>query len=112
MPKEEAIRDRLVAERAALEAMRRQAAELHAPVDPAAQSVGRLARLDSLQAQAMAHATEERRRQRIARIEAALKRLEEGSYGLCVVCGEPIAPKRLELDPAVPTCIRCAARTR
>ncbi|WP_439577524.1 TraR/DksA family transcriptional regulator [Elioraea sp.] len=111
MHNEEAIRTRLVAERAVLEQVSQGAAELRAPVDLDQQSVGRLSRMDSLQVQAMALATEERRRQQIARIDAALKRLDEGTYGDCVICGEAIAPKRLEFDPAVPTCINCAART-
>lgn len=112
MLNEEAIRHRLIAERAELEQISREAADLRAPVDLDQQSVGRLSRMDSLQVQAMARATEERRRQRIAQIDAALKRLEAGTYGECVVCGEAIAPKRLELDPAVPTCVACAGRAR
>jgi DnaK suppressor protein len=111
MQDREAIRTRLRAERTLLEQMSEDAAELRAPVDLDQQSVGRLSRMDSLQVQAMALATEERRRQQIARIDAALKRLDEDTYGECVICGEPIAPKRLELDPAVPTCISCAARS-
>lgn len=111
MQDREEIRTRLKAERALLEQMSQGAAELRAPVDVDQQSVGRLSRMDSLQVQAMALATEERRRQQIARIDAALKRLDEGTYGECVICGETIAPKRLELDPAVPTCITCAARS-
>jgi DnaK suppressor protein len=111
MQDREAIRTRLRAERTLLEQMSEDAAELRAPVDLDQQSVGRLSRMDSLQVQAMALATEERRRQQIARIDAALIRLDEGTYGECVICGEPIAPKRLELDPAVPTCISCAARS-
>lgn len=111
MQDREAIRTRLKAERMLLERMSEGAAELRAPVDVDQQSVGRLSRMDSLQVQAMALATEERRRQQIARIDAALKRLDEGTYGECVICGETIAPKRLELDPAVPTCITCAARS-
>lgn len=111
MQNKETIRARLRAERAILEQVSQGAAELRAPVDLDQQSVGRLSRMDSLQVQAMALATEERRRQQIARIDAALKRLDEGTYGECAICGETIAPKRLELDPAVPTCITCAART-
>jgi DnaK suppressor protein len=76
-------------------------------VDPTTQ--GRLSRMDALQLQAMALETERRRNVELARIEAALQRIADGEYGCCVSCGEPIAPKRLELDPAVPTCIDCAA---
>lgn len=72
--------------------------------------VGRLSRMDALQGQAMAIETERRRRIELGRIESALRRIEEGEYGYCVVCGEEIAPKRLAFDPTVPTCIECASR--
>lgn len=35
----------------------------------------------------------------------AQKRIEQGSYGTCEVCGEPIEEARLEADPAATTCI-------
>ena len=41
-------------------------------------------------------------------IEAALARLDEGSYGVCVSCGDPIAPRRLEALPFSTGCIKCA----
>jgi len=78
------------------------------PVELDQQSVGRLSRMDAMQLQAMAEATERQRRQQIARIDAALARLDDGSWGDCVVCGEPIEEKRLANDPAVPTCLACA----
>lgn len=40
-------------------------------------------------------------------IKAALKRIEAGTYGVCVRCGEDIAPKRLELLPHTPLCATC-----
>ncbi|KJS38457.1 MAG: hypothetical protein VR70_09835 [Rhodospirillaceae bacterium BRH_c57] len=79
-----------------------------APVELDQQAVGRLSRMDAMQVQAMAVATHERRLREIARIDAALKRLDDGDFGYCVSCDEPIAAKRLDLDPAVPTCIKCA----
>lgn len=72
------------------------------------QSIGRLSRQDALQQQAMAHATQARRGTSRLRIRAALERMEEGEYGYCTECGEPIALKRLEIDPAVPLCVSCA----
>lgn len=80
------------------------------PVELDQQKVGRLSRMDALQEQAMAQATEQRREQELKRIDAALRRLDEGEYGYCVTCGEAIAPARLELDPTTPTCIDCAGR--
>jgi RNA polymerase-binding transcription factor DksA len=49
----------------------------------------------------------------IAAIRAALQRIEEGTYGECVRCGEEIAPERLNLLPHTPLCAACAgARPR
>ncbi len=41
---------------------------------------------------------------RLANVNAALARIEEGKYGICEVCGERIEEDRLEADPAAPTC--------
>ena len=73
------------------------------------QSVGRLARMDALQNQAMAQAGGRRRDLMAKRIAAALQRLDEGSYGDCLDCGEEIADARLAQDPTVPLCISCAS---
>jgi DnaK suppressor protein len=67
--------------------------------------------MDALQSQAMAAEVERRRELEVARIESALERIEQGEYGYCVSCGEPIAPRRLELDPATPFCLSCAERS-
>lgn len=83
-------------------------AEGQKTVDLDQQSVGRLSRMDALQGQAMAKATAARRETQRRRIAAAFERIDEGEYGYCVDCGEEIAEKRLDLDPAVPTCISCA----
>ena len=40
-------------------------------------------------------------------IKAALKRIDDGSYGYCVQCDEEIAEKRLELLPHTPLCTNC-----
>ncbi len=70
--------------------------------------VGRLSRMDALQAQAMSLDAERRRRLTIQRAEAALARIENGEFGLCTRCEEEINPKRLELDPTTLLCIDCA----
>lgn len=72
------------------------------------QAVGRLSRMDALQNQAMARAGSARRQTERARLEAALRRIGEGEYGYCEDCGDAIAPRRLELDPAAMKCIHCA----
>lgn len=45
----------------------------------------------------------------IARILAALRRIETGDYGLCQSCGESIQPERLEILPDTPLCRNCAS---
>ena len=46
----------------------------------------------------------------LAEVEHALAKFEEGTYGLCENCGEPIAPARLEAKPGARLCINCASR--
>ena len=72
--------------------------------------VGRLSRMDALQAQAMARASGQRRAGQLRDIDAALRRIEDGSYGECGRCEEPIDPRRLDADPTARLCIDCASR--
>jgi DnaK suppressor protein len=71
-------------------------------------SVGRLSRMDAMQAQQMAQETERRRQQQLMKVEGALRRMESGEYGYCFVCGEEIDLRRLALDPTNTRCIKCA----
>jgi len=104
----EAMRTLLVEEREALLLASAATAEDRAPVELDQQAVGRLSRIDAIQVRAMAEASETRRRGRLLRIEAAFKRIDDESYGECLECGEPIPPRRLEIDPAVALCVSCA----
>lgn len=70
--------------------------------------MGRLSRMDALQGQAMSQALNQRRTIELQKIDSALQRIESGSYGYCVKCGEAIVLKRLELDPATLLCLQCA----
>ncbi len=69
---------------------------------------GRLSRMDALQRQEMAKAIIERRRLEITKIDAALSRMDEGEFGFCLVCGDSIPEKRLDLDPTIAVCVGCA----
>lgn len=44
----------------------------------------------------------------LSRIDAALARLDDGSYGQCANCGEQIAPARLQAMPDAVLCVTCA----
>ncbi|GAB6986295.1 TraR/DksA family transcriptional regulator [Nocardioides pyridinolyticus] len=44
----------------------------------------------------------------LEQVDAALGRLDAGTYGVCAVCGRAIPPERLEVRPAAATCVGCA----
>ena len=45
----------------------------------------------------------------LRQIDAALARIADGTYGICVRCGEAISSERLEVLPQTPLCKLCAA---
>jgi DnaK suppressor protein len=98
----------LIARRDELQRLSDNSAEARDTVTLDQTSVGRLSRMDALQQQAMAEATERQRATELARIDAALSRIKDDDYGYCLNCGEEIAEKRLDIDPAATHCIKCA----
>ncbi len=77
------------------------------PVEPD-RAIGRLTRQDAMLSQQMALEIRRRNQARLAQIERALERIEDGSYGLCVRCEEEISEPRLMVRPETPICISCA----
>ena len=105
---EQRFREKLLQLRAELRAAAEAGKESAAVVELDQTKVGRLSRMDAMQAQAMAQASEQRREQTLRQIDAALKRIDDDEYGYCLQCDEAINPKRLEFDPTVTLCIECA----
>ena len=60
-----------------------------------------------LERREVAYATRSLLFQRATEIAEAFRRLEEGTYGVCESCDQPIAPARLEAMPEVRLCVRC-----
>jgi DnaK suppressor protein len=58
-------------------------------------------------AQSMAFRLRDREKFLLQKIEKALLRIEEGTFGICERCEEDISPKRLEARPVTTLCIRC-----
>lgn len=52
----------------------------------------------------------DRERKLIGKIKEALERIEEGTYGICEACGEPIDERRLLARPVTTLCIECKAK--
>lgn len=103
----ERYRQQLLANREQLLALADTRRDAQSTVELDQTRTGRLSRMDALQGQAMARANQQRVEVQLRRIEAALRRCDDGSYGDCLNCDEPIDPRRLEVDPATPLCITC-----
>lgn len=104
----EQYRQQLLELKASLEAIEETSQKAGDTVQLDQQSVGRLSRMDALQAQQMAHASEQRRQDTLTRIQGALRRIEAGKFGACFVCGERIDERRLSVDPTTTRCLACA----
>lgn len=104
----EALRQKLQQMKSELERQEAMSEADRATVELDQQSVGRLSRIDALQVQAMAMATQRRRRAELDRIIAALRRIDTEDFGYCDKCGEEIAATRLKHNPAATTCVECA----
>ena len=110
----ETARSRLVADRSATEDRLRSLDEAHDEMvaasrdtnaddehDPEGATIAfERAQLAALRRQAVEH---------LAEVDAALGRLDDGTYGVCDRCGQPIAPARLEARPTARRCVACAA---
>ena len=104
-----AFRDRLLARERALIAVESGEEDTASAVELDQTRVGRLSRMDAIQAHQMAKAASRRRHLERGRIAAALKRIDDGEYGFCLSCGDSIPAPRLEIDPAASQCVGCAA---
>jgi len=58
-------------------------------------------------AQSMVFRLRDREKFLLKKIEKALSRIEDGTFGVCERCEEDISPKRLEARPVTTLCIRC-----
>lgn len=107
------VRERLVADLAASDATIADLEREHASLVAASQSSNADDEHDpegstiAFERQQLAAVLEHSRLRR-AELRQALTRLDDGTYGTCERCGEPIATQRLEARPNARTCIACA----
>ena len=106
----QAQRERLVTLRDELESDAATSKQSSEVVELDQSRVGRLSRMDAMQAQAMSQAADRRREDTFRNISAALTRIDNGDYGICRSCDEEINRKRLEFDPTASLCIDCAQK--
>ena len=77
------------------------------PVELDQQSVGRVSRIDAIQQQQMSAAGKRSIELRLQQARVALRAVEEGAYGFCRRCDEPIGYRRLTARPETPFCLAC-----
>ncbi len=87
-----------------------QAKASSATVELDQSSQGRLSRMDAIQQQEMALSHLNRLHTEQRKLQAAIARFHDGSYGICCRCGEDIDPQRIKADPAAPFCSDCVTQ--
>jgi DnaK suppressor protein len=103
----EQLRSELLKQQQELTELLHNAEDATKPVTLDQQSVGRVSRIDAIQQQQMAIANQQQASGILKRIELALRRIDEDSYGDCPECAEPIAFARLQVQPFANLCIGC-----
>ena len=73
-------------------------------------AVGRLSRIEAIQNQGLTRNLHDRERNQLEQVIDALRRIENGSYGVCTGCRSPIRFERLLVFPETRTCNCCDAR--
>ncbi len=101
------FRQTLISLKADIEQLTNDSSEATGTVTLDQSKVGRLSRMDALQAQQMAQEMARRRQIQLQKIESALRRMDAREYGYCLICDEEIMLARLEFDPATTRCIKC-----
>jgi RNA polymerase-binding protein DksA len=99
----EAVRKRLEEERVQL------LARSIPPVETAKGDEGDLAQTAQAKERSMWLANDQK--QRLAQIDQVLSRIAAGKYGICDMCGKPIAPERMEANPHAILCIACQSKS-
>ena len=105
------LRHKIEAMAADVRAQLDAASESAQPVQLDQQSVGRVSRIDAIQQQQMAIANRDQAQRLAAGLERARARIEDGSYGLCQDCGEPIGFARLMARPQAALCLDCQQKS-
>jgi DnaK suppressor protein len=104
----EEFRQKLLRQKSELLALEEISREAGETVELDQAKVGRLSRMDAMQAQQMALEEARRRQHQLVKIDGTMQRIESGDFGYCYVCEEEIDLRRLAVDPTNTRCIKCA----
>ena len=102
----ESFRQRLLAAKTSAETLLGQGTA-GTPVEASGPTIGRLSRIDAIQMQAMSKMNRHQLDVRLRQIDAALLVMDQGSFGQCRKCKEPMDLERLDAIPEAPFCLPC-----
>ncbi|MBT3289760.1 MAG: conjugal transfer protein TraR [Victivallales bacterium] len=72
-------------------------------------AIGRVSRVAAMYDKQVNEGTLKRAKDRLAKLEYALERVDTPEFGICQYCSQPIPPARIVAMPESTTCMRCAA---
>ena len=104
------IKQLLLKMKSDLQEQEKASKEAGKPVELDQTKVGRISRMDAMQAQQMALDASRRRQLKLIKIESIFQRINSGEYGYCLSCDEDIDIRRLMIDPTNTHCIKCAEK--
>ena len=84
-----------------------QLEELTKPIKPD-NAYGRLSRMDAINNKSINDAALRKKKSQLQKLERALDKIDEGSYGTCLKCGNDIPVGRLKFMPWTTKCVQCA----
>lgn len=84
-----------------------QLTELTKPIAPD-NAYGRLSRMDAINNKTINEAGLREQKSRLQKLERALSNMEEGKFGNCLKCNDPIPLGRLKFMPWTTRCVKCA----
>ncbi len=80
--------------------------EITKPIPPD-NAIGRLTRMDAIHMKSINEAGLRNAKQKLSKLELAIRQADNPDFGYCVVCDEPIPLKRLMLMPESTMCVQC-----
>jgi DnaK suppressor protein len=83
--------------------------ELTKPVSPD-NAIGRLSRMEAINSKSINEAALREAKYTLAKLERALKTIDDSDFGLCMECEEPIPLGRLMILPETDLCVACAEK--
>lgn len=101
------LKDKILADIVALKADIERLEALTQPIPPD-DAIGRISRMEAIHEKSINEATLDAAKTRLIQLELALGKIDDPDFGLCVECGEPIAPGRIMLMPESTRCVKCA----